>query len=80
MICARFFAVSVLAAAFLAPTALAFSCDGNVGRGLALCCQTEAPFSSNSYVWGSICGVTPRDPSEMMGGRCAQFAGDWYTY
>jgi hypothetical protein len=37
---------------------------------IALCCMNIAPFSSNSGVWGGICGYIPSSPSEMIGARC----------
>ncbi|GJE90198.1 WSC domain-containing protein [Phanerochaete sordida] len=40
------------------------------GRSHVLCCMNVAPWSTNSYVWGNICGYTPSDPSEIVGARC----------
>jgi hypothetical protein len=39
-------------------------------RSIRLCCMNVAPWSTNSYVWGGICGYTPADPSELVGARC----------
>ncbi|KAL4261203.1 hypothetical protein AB1N83_006829 [Pleurotus pulmonarius] len=39
-------------------------------RPLARCCMGLAAWSTNSVVWGTICGYTPPDPSEIIGGRC----------
>ncbi|EMD85501.1 hypothetical protein COCC4DRAFT_151861, partial [Bipolaris maydis ATCC 48331] len=41
-------------------------------RPLRFCCQTIAKWSSNSGVWGGVCGYTPSDSSELIGGRCTQ--------
>jgi hypothetical protein len=43
-------------------------------RSVALCCQTSAPFYTNAYVWGSMCGVKPNNTNVLMGGRCEQVA------
>ncbi|KAJ8495990.1 hypothetical protein ONZ45_g12635 [Pleurotus djamor] len=41
------------------------------GRPRNLCCMAPiAPWSTNSGVWGGICGYTPPSPSELIGGRC----------
>lgn len=40
------------------------------GRSMRLCCLNIAPWSTNSAVWGGICGYTPAIPSELIGARC----------
>ncbi|KAK0625135.1 hypothetical protein B0T17DRAFT_617268 [Bombardia bombarda] len=40
------------------------------GKPLNLCCMNAAPWSSNSAVWGGICGYYPSQPSELVGARC----------
>jgi hypothetical protein len=39
----------------------AMACDG--ARGISFCCQTMAPFYTNSYVWGNICDLSPSNPN-----------------
>ncbi|KAI0069893.1 hypothetical protein K474DRAFT_956995 [Panus rudis PR-1116 ss-1] len=50
--------------------AVAAQCGGS--QPLHLCCRTVAPWSSNSGVWGNICGVFPTDPNTLMGGACEE--------
>ena len=57
---------------------VALTCGGN--RPLSLCCMGVAPWSSNSGVWGDICGYFPSNPNEIVGGRCigiGQVGGTW---
>ncbi|KAJ4307010.1 hypothetical protein N0V88_000384 [Collariella sp. IMI 366227] len=35
------------------------------------CCLSTAPWSTNSGVWGNICGYTPNVLSELIGARCS---------
>ncbi|EMD59497.1 hypothetical protein GGP41_004461 [Bipolaris sorokiniana] len=42
-------------------------CDS---RPVRLCCINIAPWSTNSGVWGGICGYTPSNPAELVGARC----------
>lgn len=35
-----------------------------------LCCMNVAPWSSNSGVWGGVCGYTPSNTNELVGARC----------
>ena len=35
----------------------------------SLCCMGVAPYSSNSGVWGDICGFFPPD-NPLVGARC----------
>lgn len=52
------------------------TCGGN--RPLTKCCMGLAPWSTNQGVWGGICGYTPADPSELIGGRCITISsGSW---
>ncbi|KAJ8472566.1 hypothetical protein ONZ45_g16612 [Pleurotus djamor] len=44
-------------------------CD-DPARPTQKCCMNVAQWSTNSYVWGTICGYTPADSSEYIGGRC----------
>jgi hypothetical protein len=44
-------------------------------RPLSLCCMNVAPFSTNSGVWGGVCGYQPSSPGEIVGARCGQFSG-----
>jgi hypothetical protein len=64
----RFILAAILVAVQAAPAQAAY-CDN--AHSNALCCMgVLAPFYTNSYVWGSICGVTPADQNELVGGRC----------
>ncbi|KAF9489021.1 hypothetical protein BDN71DRAFT_1435685 [Pleurotus eryngii] len=46
-------------------------------RPLARCCMGVAAWSTNSVVWGGICGYTPPSPSEIIGARCIINPGTW---
>lgn len=47
-------------------------------RSNDLCCINVAPFSTNSAVWGSICGLVPTSQSELIGARCISWpASGW---
>ena len=35
-----------------------------------LCCRSLAPFSSNSYVWTNICGITGVPPDTPTASFC----------
>ncbi|KAH8101439.1 hypothetical protein BXZ70DRAFT_92564 [Cristinia sonorae] len=50
--------------------AIAVSATCPSAQPVHLCCRNVAPWSSNSGVWGGICGVTPADPNTPMGGAC----------
>ena len=39
-------------------------------RAYSVCCMGVAPWSSNSGVWGGICGYYPSNPNEIVGARC----------
>ncbi|EUC40265.1 hypothetical protein COCMIDRAFT_48500, partial [Bipolaris oryzae ATCC 44560] len=39
-------------------------------RPIRLCCVNIAAWSTNSAVWGNICGYTPSNPAELVGARC----------
>lgn len=38
-----------------------------------LCCFNVAPWSTNSGVWGGICGYTPPSPNQLVGARCIPY-------
>lgn len=55
------------------------ACGGD--KPLSLCCMGLAPWSTNSNVWGNICGYTPSDPNELIGGRCIYLSsGSWCVH
>lgn len=39
-------------------------------RAYSVCCRGVAPWSTNSGVWGGICGYYPSNPSEIVGAKC----------
>ncbi|VDB85571.1 unnamed protein product [Peniophora sp. CBMAI 1063] len=39
-----------------------------------LCCRSLAPFSSNSYVWTNICGITGVPPDTPTASFCDQIS------
>lgn len=55
----------------LTTTSTAVPVSGCATRPINLCCLNVAPWSTNAYVWGTICGYNPEDPSELVGARCS---------
>ncbi|KZV68798.1 hypothetical protein PENSPDRAFT_581884 [Peniophora sp. CONT] len=52
--------------------AAAAQCTSSQPDGL--CCRSLAPFSSNSYVWTNICGITGVPPDTPTASFCEQIS------
>ncbi|KAI0269869.1 hypothetical protein BC834DRAFT_841617 [Gloeopeniophorella convolvens] len=62
--------VALIATALYTAAVSAQSCP--TAQPNHLCCRSLAPFSSNSYVWETICGITGVDPNSQTASFCEE--------